>query len=120
MTGDLFVAYVQRQLVPTLRPGDIVVRDNLSCPKRSEVRQAIERAGCQLRLLPPYRPDLNPIEQAFSKLKGKLRASAKRAVEELWKYLGEIIDEFGPGECRNYFHSCGYSNARSNREPLIP
>ena len=118
MTGDLFVAYVQRQLVPTLHPGDMVVMDNLSCHKRSEVRQAIEQAGCVLRLLPPYSPDLNPIEKAFSKLKAKLRAAAKRTVEELWKYLGEVIDEFSPVECRNYFHSCGYSNAKSIREPL--
>ena len=118
MTGDLFVAYVQRQLVPTLRPGDIVVMDNLSCHKRSEVRQAIEQAGCELRLLPPYSPDLNPIEKAFSKLKAKLRAAAKRTVEELWTYLGAVIDEFNPGECGNYFRSCGYSVAIATREPL--
>jgi transposase len=118
MTGDLFVAYVQRQLVPTLRRGDIVVMDNLSCHKRREVRQAIEQAGCQLRLLPPYSPDLNPIEKAFSKLKAKLRAAAKRTVEQLWQYLGVVIDEFRPEECLNYFRSCGYSDARSIREPL--
>jgi transposase len=105
-------------LVPTLRPGDIVVMDNLSCHKRAEVRQAIEQAGCELRLLPPYSPDLNPIEKAFSKLKAKLRAAAKRTVEELWQYLGEVIDEFLPEECRNYFHSCGYTAARSTGEPL--
>jgi transposase len=118
MTGDLFVAYVQRQLVPALRPGDIVVMDNLSCHKRAEVRQAIEQAGCELRLLPPYSPDLNPIEKAFSKLKAKLRAAGKRTVEELWKYLGQILDEFLPDECCNYFRSCGYTAARSTRELL--
>jgi len=118
MTGDLFVAYIERQLVPTLRPGDIVVMDNLACHKRPGVRQAIAAAGCQLWLLPPYSPDLNPIEKAFSKLKAKLRAAAKRTVEELWKYLGEVLDEFDPAECRNYFRSCGYPDAISTREPL--
>ena len=117
MTGDLFVAYVRQQLVPTLRPGDIVVMDNLSCHKRSEVRAAIEGAGCALRLLPPYSPDLNPIEKAFSKLKAKLRAAAKRTVETLWRYLGEVLDEFLPAECRNYFASCGYRTATPSREP---
>lgn len=118
MPGDLFAAYVERQLVPTLRPGDIAVMDNLACHKRAEVRQAIEGAGGVLRLLPPYSPDLNPVEKAFSKLKAKLRAAAKRTVEELWKYLGEVVDEFSPRECGSYFHRCGYQNATSTREPL--
>jgi transposase len=118
MTGDLFVAYVEQQLVPTLRPGDIVVMDNLACHKRSGVRAAIEGAGCELRFLPPYSPDLNPIEKAFSKLKAKLRAAAKRAVEALWRYLGQVLDEFLPPECRNYFASCGYPTATPSREPL--
>jgi transposase len=118
MTGDLFVAYVEQQLVPTLKPGDIVVMDNLACHKRAGVRAAIEAAGCELRLLPPYSPDLNPIEKAFSKLKAKLRAAAKRTVEELWKYLGEVLDVFRPEECRNYFRSCGYPAATPSREPL--
>jgi transposase len=117
MTGDLFVAYVEQQLVPTLRPGDIVVMDNLVCHKRAGVRAAIEAAGCERRLLPPYSPDLNPIEKAFSKLKAKLRAVAKRTVEELWQYLGEVLDEFCPEECRNYFRSCGYPTATPSREP---
>jgi transposase len=118
MTGDLFVAYVEQQLVPTLKPGDLVVMDNLACHKRAGVRAAIEAAGCELRLLPPYSPDLNPIEKAFSKLKAKLRAAAKRTVEELWKYLGEVLDVFRPEECRNYFRSCGYPAATPSREPL--
>jgi transposase len=117
MTGDLFVAYVEQQLVPTLRPGDIVLMDNLACHKRAGVRTAIAAAGCELRLLPPYSPDLNPIEKAFSKLKAKLRAAAKRTVEELWKYLGEVPDAFQPEECRNYFRSCGYPDATPSREP---
>jgi transposase len=118
MTGDLFVAYVKQQLVPALRRGDVVVMDNLSCHKLAGVRAAIEAAGCELRLLPPYSPDLNPIEKAFSKLKAKLRAAAKRTVEALWQYLGEVLDAFRPEECRNYFRSCGYPDATPAREPL--
>ena len=117
-TGDLFVAYVKQVLVPTLRPGDIVVADNLACHKRSEARAAIEAAGCELRFLPPYSPDLNPIERAFSKLKALLRKAAKRTVEELWDYLGAVLDEFKPQECRNYLASCGYPAATPSREPL--
>lgn len=117
MTGDVFVAYVRQQLVPTLRPGDVVVMDNLSSHKRSGVRPAIEAAGAELRYLPPYSPDLNPIERAFSKLKAKLRAAEKRTVSELETYLGEALDGFSPDECENYFTSCGYP-ATSAREPL--
>ena len=118
MTGDVFVAYVTQQLVPTLRPGDVVVMDNLACHKRAGVREAIAAAGCELRYLPPYSPDLNPIEKAFSKLKAKLRAAAKRTVAELEDYLGEVVDAFGPAECRNYFRSCGYPDATRAQEPL--
>ena len=117
-TGDHFVAYVERVLVPTLRPGDIVVADNLACHKRAAARAAIEAAGCELRFLPPYSPDLNPIERAFSKLKALMRKAAKRTVEELWAYLGEVLDEFEPQECRNFFTSCGYPVARPSQEPL--
>jgi transposase len=118
MTGELFVAYVEQQLAPALRPGDVVVMDNLACHKRPAVERAIKAAGCELRLLPPYSPDLNPIEKAFSKLKAKLRAAAKRTVEELWSYLGEVLDGFCPAECLNYFSSCGYPAATPTREPL--
>jgi transposase len=118
MTGDVFVAYVEQQLVPALRPGDVVVMDNLSSHKRAGVRAAIEAAGAALRFLPPYSPDLNPIEKAFSKLKAKLRAAAKRTIPALEKYLGEALDCFSPEECENYFVSCGYPPATSKREPL--
>jgi transposase len=118
MTGDLFVAYVEQVLVPALRPGDIVVMDRLSSHKRAAARAAIEAAGCELRLLPPYSPDLNPIEKAFSKLKARLRQAARRTVEALWRYLGEVLDEFLPAECVNYFASCGYPTATPAREPL--
>lgn len=117
MTGDVFVAYVEQQLAPALRPGDVVVMDNLSSHKRSEVRRAVERAGAELRFLPPYSPDLNPIERAFSKLKAKLRAAQKRTIPELEEYLGEALDCFSPDECENYFISCGYP-ATPKREPL--
>jgi transposase len=95
----------------------VVVMDNLSSHKRSEVRPAIEAAGAGLRYLPPYSPDLNPIERAFSKLTAKLRAAEKRTVSELETYLGEVLDGFSPEECENYFTSYGYP-ATSAREPL--
>lgn len=118
MTGDVFVAYVQQQLVPTLKRGDVVVMDNLSSHKRAAVQTAIESVGAKLRMLPPYSPDLNPIEKAFSKLKAKLRAAQKRTIPELEQYLGEALDCFSPEECENYFVSCGYPSAKATREPL--
>jgi transposase len=118
MNGDVFEAYVKQQLVPTLRAGDVVVMDNLSSHKRVAVRRAIESVGATLRLLPPYSPDLNPIEKAFSKLKAKLRGAHKRTIPELEHYLGEVLDCFSPEECQNYFVSCGYPHAEPTREPL--
>lgn len=109
ITGDLFVAYVGQVLVPELRPGDIVVLDNLQCHKRAEAVRAIEAAGCSVVFLPPYSPDLNPIENAFSKLKGLVRSAGERTVEGLWDLLGRSLDAFAPGECRNYFRHCGYA-----------
>jgi len=117
MTGDVFVAYVRQQLVPVLRPGDVVVMDNLSCHKRAEVRAAVEGAGCRLLYLPPYSPDLNPIELAFSKLKRLLRSAGRRTVEGLWEFLGRSLDAFGRAECRRYFRHCGYRAANATRKP---
>jgi transposase len=108
MTGDLFVAYVEQILVPTLRPGDVVILDNLVCHKRAGARAAIEAAGCTLKFLPPYSPDLNPIELAFSKLKGMLRSAGKRTMDGLWDFLGKSLDAFAPNECRRYFRHDGY------------
>ncbi len=119
MTGELFAAYVEQQLVPALRPGGVVVMGNLSCHKGAGVRRAIEAAGCALRLLPPYSPDLDPIEEAFSELEALLRKAARRTREGLWNYLGEVLDEFSAAECRNYFQSCGYPTATPTREPLV-
>ena len=108
MNGEVFEAYVRQQLVPTLRPGDVVIMDNLSSHKREDVRLAIESAGATLRYLPPYSPDLNPIELMFAKLKALLRREEERQVDALWAFLGKAIDAFSPQECRNYFRHCGY------------
>jgi len=109
VNGALFEAYLKQQLVPTLRPGDVVVMDNLAVHKRAEVRTAIEGAGCRLLYLPPYSPDFNPIEQAFAKLKALLGRAGERTVQGLWRLLGRLLDEFGAQECRNYIQHCGYT-----------
>ena len=109
VNGELFRAYVERVLVPELRPGDVVVMDNLASHKAAGVQAAIEAVGGRALYLPPYSPDLNPIENAFSKLKRLLRAAAARTVEGLWRAIGQLIDRFAPDECRNYFRHCGYT-----------
>lgn len=108
MNGIAFRAYVEQVLVPALSPGDVVVMDNLPAHKAEGVRQAIERAGAELRFLPPYSPDFNPIEMAFSKLKALLRAKAERTVDALWETVGALIGSFKPAECANYFKATGY------------
>ena len=108
MNGDAFRTYVEHFLAPTLTPGDVVIMDNLPAHKASGVRELIEATGATLRYLPPYSPDFNPIENAFSKLKALLRARAERSIEALWKAVGEVIDLFTPEECENYFAACGY------------
>lgn len=105
---DAFEAYVEKVLVPELRPGDIVVMDNLSSHKGPKVRAMIEAVGAELRFLPPYSPDFNPIEMAFSKLKALLRKAAERTVDGLWAAIGRTITTFAPSECANYFSACGY------------
>ena len=109
MNGDVFLAYVQQQLAPTLHAGDTVIMDNLSSHKRAGVREAIEAVGAKLVYLPPYSPDLNPIELAFSKLKAKLRQSATRTVADLESTIAQICNQFTPQECKAYFRHCGYS-----------
>ena len=113
LNGDVFVAYVRQQLAPTLRPGDVVVMDNLACHKRAGVKQAIEAAGAQLRYLPPYSPDLNPIELAFAKLKALLRKKGERTISGLWDFLGEAMDAFAADECRRYLRHCGYRDGQA-------
>ncbi len=108
VNGDLFLAYVEQVLVPTLINGDIVIMDNLGSHKVAGVRQAIEAAGARLLYLPPYSPDLNPIELAFAKLKALLRARAVRTVNALWNALGELVACFSPTECANFLRHAGY------------
>lgn len=111
LDGPLFLAYVRQQLAPTLRPGDIVVMDNLSVHKVAGVRAAIEKVGARLVYLPPYSPDYNPIEQAFAKLKWLVRSAKERTIDGLWDLLGRLLDRFSPTECRNYFRNSGYATA---------
>ena len=108
MNGTAFLAYVEQVLVPTLSSGDIVVMDNLPAHKSVGVRNAIEAAGASLRHLPPYSPDFNPIEQAFSKLKALLRKAAARTIPDLWAAIAEAIPLFSQRECANYFQAAGY------------
>ena len=108
MNGVIFKAYVEQMLAPTLSPGDIVVMDNLSSHKIDGVRQAIEDRGARLLYLPPYSPDLNPIEMAFAKLKALLRKAAERTVDALWDTIGQTLDTFTPQERQNYFVAAGY------------
>jgi transposase len=103
-----FEAYVQQILVPELKPGDIVIVDNLGSHKGKVVRDAIRAAGARLLFLPPYSPDFNPIEKAFSKLKALLRKAAERTVEGLWTAIGRFLDAFTPQECANFFAAAGY------------
>ncbi len=111
MHGAAFLAYVEQVLVPSLRPGDIVVMDNLPAHKPAAVRRAIEQAGAELRFLPPYSPDLNPIEMAFSKIKARLKSAAARTVTDLWAAIRQAIDAITPAECLNYFAATGYEPA---------
>jgi transposase len=108
MTGEAFRAYVEQFLAPTLSKGDVVVMDNLGAHKVAGVREAIAAVGASILYLPPYSPDLNPIEQAFAKLKALLRKAAARTREALWGAIGRVLDSFNPDECRNYLANSGY------------
>ena len=107
MNGNVFLAYVEQVLVPTLEIGNVVIMDNLPAHKTAGVRDAMERAGAKLMFLPPYSPDFNPIENAFSKLKAMLRARAERKIDALWDAVGALIPRFTPAECANYFRAAG-------------
>jgi transposase len=109
MNGDLFVAYVEQVLVPTLRAGDIVLMDNLSSHKRVAAVRAIERAGGTMAYLPPYSPDYNPIEQAFAKITARLRAAELRTIDKIERFFGTVHEAFTPGECGNYIRHAGYA-----------
>jgi len=108
INGRSFLAYVEKMLVPVLRPGDIVIADNLGSHKGKAARAAIRNAGAKLFFLPPYSPDLNPIEQVFSKLKTLLRKTDPRSVEQCWRTIGSLLDRFAEHECANYFRNAGY------------
>ena len=110
INGESFLAYVEQVLVPTLRLGDIVIIDNLGSHKGNAVRRAIRAAGARLFFLPPYSPDLNPIEQVFAKLKTLLRKAAERTVEATWRRIGTLLDAFSPQECANYLRNAGYAS----------
>ena len=109
MNGAAFHAYVEQVLVPTLRPGDIVIMDNLPAHKNPAIRTAIEAVGATLRYLPPYSPDFNPIENAFAKLKATLRKAEARTRDELWAAIANALDGFPENECANYFSAAGYA-----------
>lgn len=108
MDGPAFIAYIEQVLVPTLRKGDTVFMDNLRTHKVAGVREAIEAAGAKLRFTPAYSPDLNPIEQAYSKLKAALRKAATRTVAALTAAIGKLVGTFAPAECANYIREAGY------------
>ena len=108
INGAIFLAYVEQCLAPTLSPGDIVVMDNLPAHKVAGVRRAIHAKGAELIYLPPYSPDLNPIELLFAKLKALLRKAAERSISALWTRIGELLDQFFADECRHYLAHAGY------------
>jgi transposase len=110
INGESFLLYIQQILIPTLKRGDVVVMDNLGSHKAAAIRQALKAAGARLIYLPPYSPDLNPIEQAFSKLKHWLRKAKERSIDDACQRIGSILKTFSSAECRNYFINAGYSS----------
>ena len=109
INGESFQLYVEQFLVPTLKPGDVVIMDNLGSHKGNAIRTAIHSAGARLLFLPPYSPDLNPIEQVFAKLKHLMRKSAARSIEAAWRRIGSLLKHFSKEECANYFVNAGYA-----------
>lgn len=113
INGQSFRAYVEQLLVPALIPGDIVIMDNLGSHKSVEIRQMIRAAGARLWFLPPYSPDLNPIEQAFAKIKHWMRMSQKRTVEDTWRHIGALVETIEAPECQNYLANAGYASVKT-------
>lgn len=113
INGQSFRAYVEQLLVPALIPGDIVIMDNLGSHKSVEIRQMIRAAGARLWFLPPYSPDLNPIEQAFAKIKHWMRMSQKRTVEDTWRHIGALVETIEAPECQNYLVNAGYASVKT-------
>ena len=112
INGECFRAYVEQQLVPVLKSGDIVVMDNLGSHKSAALRRMIRAAGARLWYLPPYSPDLNPIEQAFAKIKHWMRTAQTRTVADTWRHVGSLVQSIEPGECNNYFANAGYASVK--------
>jgi transposase len=113
INGECFRAYVEPQLTLILTPGDIVVMDNLGSHKSAAVRRAIRAAGARLWCLPPYSPDLNPIEHAFAKIKHWMRQAQKRTIEDTWRHIGRLVEAIKPGECANYLANAGYASIKT-------
>jgi transposase len=112
INGQSFRAYVEQQLVPVLKPGDIVIMDNLGSHKAAAVRELIQAAGARLWYLPPYSPDLNPIEQTFAKIKHWMRMAQKRTIDDTWRHIGHLVATLQPAECANYFQNAGYASVK--------
>jgi len=110
INGQCFRAYVEQQLVPVLKPGDIVIMDNLGSHKSAALRNIIRAAGARLWYLPPYSPDLNPIEQTFAKIKHWMRCAQKRTIDDAWRHIGSLVADIEPAECNNYFENAGYAS----------
>ncbi len=113
INGQCFHAYVEQLLVPTLEPDDIVIMDNLGSHKAAAIRRLIKAAGARLWFLPPYSPDLNPIEQAFAKIKHWMRQAQKRTIEDTWRHIGNLVSTIAPTECSNYLTNAGYASAKT-------
>lgn len=113
INGDSFRAYVEQILVPVLKKGDIVIMDNLGSHKSVAIRRIIRATGARLWFLPPYSPDLNPIEQAFAKIKHWMRDAQKRTIEDTWRHIGRLVETIQPGECENYFTNAGYASVKT-------
>jgi transposase len=112
INGECFRAYVEQQLIPVLRQGDIVIMDNLGSHKSATLRRVIQGAGARLWYLPPYSPDLNPIEQAFAKIKHWMRIAQKRTIDDTWRHIGDLVATIQPRECSNYFANAGYASVK--------
>lgn len=112
INGECFRAWIDQQLIATLKPGDIVILDNLGSHKAKAIRKTIKAVGARLWFLPPYSPDLNPIEQAFAKIKHWMRLAQLRTVEETWRHLGQLIETIESDECANYLTNAGYASVK--------
>lgn len=113
INGRSFRAYVEQELVPTLQPGDVVIMDNLGSHKGHAVRKAIRSVGAKLFFLPAYSPDLNPIEQAFAKIKHWMRIAQKRSIPDTWRHIGHLVSTITPDECANYLTNAGYASVKT-------